>query len=176
MQPSVFFFPSSLNASPSKITESKATRMLESKHPDSFQQTVSLAFGATIILRQWTLSSPPTIAQTSRSTATSSLSPTPSLSLNHSLPLSQWYSNETNPWTLDYPPFFADFERVLSIFTNLINTQIVHLQEGLNYSFDTVVLFQRITMILFDLCLLYGVYRLTKDLDWIQGGEFRSGY
>jgi alpha-1,3-glucosyltransferase len=70
------------------------------------------------------------------------------LALTHSFPLSQWYSDETSPWTLDYPPFFAYFERVLSIFAN-----------------PTMVLFQRITMILFDLCLLYGVYRLTKDLD-----------
>jgi hypothetical protein len=87
------------------------------------------------------------------------------LALTLSLPFSQWYSDETSPWTLDYPPFFAYFERVLSIFANLIDTQIVHLQEGLNYSSDTVVLFQRIAMILSDLCLLYGVYRLTKDLD-----------
>jgi len=87
------------------------------------------------------------------------------LALTHSLPLSQWYFDETSPWTLDYPPFFAYYERFLSIFAHLIDPQIVHLQEGLNYSSNKVVYFQRVTVILSDLSLLYGVYRLTRNLD-----------
>ncbi|XP_047175093.1 probable dolichyl pyrophosphate Glc1Man9GlcNAc2 alpha-1,3-glucosyltransferase isoform X2 [Vigna umbellata] len=87
------------------------------------------------------------------------------LALTHSLPLSQWYFDETSPWTLDYPPFFAYFERFLSIFAHLIDPQIVHLQEGLNYSSNKVVYFQRVTAILSDLSLIYGVYRLTRNLD-----------
>ncbi|KAJ7961854.1 Alpha-1,3-glucosyltransferase [Quillaja saponaria] len=87
------------------------------------------------------------------------------LALTHSLPLSQWYFDETSPWTLDYPPLFAYFERFLSVFSHLIDPQIVHLHKGLNYSSNSVIYFQRITVILSDLCLLYGIHRLTRKLD-----------
>ncbi|KAL5560624.1 hypothetical protein UlMin_036835 [Ulmus minor] len=87
------------------------------------------------------------------------------LALTHSLPLAQWYFDESSPWTLDYPPFFAYFEWFLSSFAHFIDPQIVHLQKGLNYNSSTVVYFQRVTVILSDLCLLYGVYRLGRNLD-----------
>ncbi|CAN0900408.1 Probable dolichyl pyrophosphate Glc1Man9GlcNAc2 alpha-1,3-glucosyltransferase [Linum grandiflorum] len=87
------------------------------------------------------------------------------LALTRSLPISQWYSDETSPWTLDYPPLFAYFEYILSFFARLVDPQIVDINKGLNYKANTVVYFQRITVILSDLCLLYGVYRLTRKLE-----------
>lgn len=85
------------------------------------------------------------------------------LALTSSLPLSQWYSDETSPWTLDYPPLFAFFQRFLSIFAYFVDPKIVNLHQGLNYSANSVIYFQRLSVIVSDLCLYYGVYRLSRN-------------
>ncbi|KAH7572970.1 hypothetical protein JRO89_XS03G0043600 [Xanthoceras sorbifolium] len=87
------------------------------------------------------------------------------LALTRSLPLSNWYSDETSPWTLDYPPFFAYFERSLSLLAHLVDPRIVDIYNGLEYKANSVIYFQRISVILSDLFLVYGVYRLTRNLE-----------
>ncbi|KNA24082.1 hypothetical protein SOVF_018370 isoform A [Spinacia oleracea] len=87
------------------------------------------------------------------------------LATTHSLPLSHWYSDTTSQWTLDYPPFFAYFELFLSFIAAQIDPAIVNLHEGLNYKADSVIYFQRITVIVSDLILHYAIYRITRNLD-----------
>ncbi|KAG9452482.1 hypothetical protein H6P81_005386 [Aristolochia fimbriata] len=87
------------------------------------------------------------------------------LALTSSLPLSRWYQDETSPWTLDYPPLFAYFERFLAVFARLIDPVITDLHLGLDYSSNSVVVFQRLTVMVSDVVLFYGVYRLSKNLE-----------
>jgi hypothetical protein len=56
------------------------------------------------------------------------------------------------PIALDYPPFFAYFEKLLSIPAALIDPQIVKL-ENLNYDAWSVIAYQRTTVILTELVL-----------------------
>ncbi|XP_075094921.1 dolichyl pyrophosphate Glc1Man9GlcNAc2 alpha-1,3-glucosyltransferase-like isoform X1 [Nicotiana tabacum] len=88
------------------------------------------------------------------------------LAITHSLPLSQWYSDQTSPWTLDYPPFFAHFEHFLSFFASLVDPIMVHLHLGLNYKSQPTIYFQRLTVILSDFVLVFGIYRLTRNLGY----------
>nr|XP_043622479.1 probable dolichyl pyrophosphate Glc1Man9GlcNAc2 alpha-1,3-glucosyltransferase [Erigeron canadensis] len=87
------------------------------------------------------------------------------LALTHTLPLSQWYTDETSPWTLDYPPFFAYFERFLSFFASLVDPTITDLHNGLNYKALSVIIFQRLSVIASDTILIYSVYNLTRNLE-----------
>ncbi|KAL5973716.1 hypothetical protein ACLOJK_030372 [Asimina triloba] len=87
------------------------------------------------------------------------------LAVTSSLPLPQWYSDRTSPWTLDYPPLFAYFELFLSFFATLVDPTITDLRRGLDYAADSVVYFQRLTVTVADLGLLCGVYLFVKRLE-----------
>ena len=65
--------------------------------------------------------------------------------------LERFSSSRTYP-ALDYPPFFAYFEKALSIPASFIDPRIVDLN-NLDYSAWSVIAYQRTTVILTELVL-----------------------
>uniref|UniRef100_A0A7S1AES7 Alpha-1,3-glucosyltransferase n=1 Tax=Noctiluca scintillans TaxID=2966 RepID=A0A7S1AES7_NOCSC len=80
------------------------------------------------------------------------------LAITHSLPFSRWYFEDTSPWTLDYPPFFACFEWALSQVASVVDPQMLVL-ENLEYASPGTIIFQRATVLFGDLLLVAGVCR-----------------
>ncbi|KAH9329636.1 hypothetical protein KI387_001744, partial [Taxus chinensis] len=85
------------------------------------------------------------------------------LALTHSLPLSRWYTDESSPWTLDYPPFFAWFEKLLSMAAAWVDPQMLDLHLH-NYRAPTAIIFQRATVTLSDLLLYWALWRCCRKL------------
>jgi len=92
------------------------------------------------------------------------------LALTSSLPHSQWYTEATSPWTLDYPPFFAWFEYLLSLGARHVDPAMLQIQ-NLDYASWRTVLFQRFSVIITDLVLFLGCKSLAEALPKGQGGS-----
>ncbi|KWU47227.1 family 57 glycosyltransferase [Rhodotorula sp. JG-1b] len=80
------------------------------------------------------------------------------LAITHSLPLAKWYYDTTSEWTLDYPPFFAYFERILSGFAYIVDPGIVRL-DNLGYDATTALYFQRATVVISEIVLILAAFR-----------------
>jgi alpha-1,3-glucosyltransferase len=50
------------------------------------------------------------------------------LAVTYSLPMKEWYTNATSPWTLDYPPLFAYFERCIAAVAAWVEPEMLVVQ------------------------------------------------
>ncbi|KAJ2456613.1 glycosyl transferase [Coemansia sp. RSA 2424] len=91
------------------------------------------------------------------------------LAITNSLPLSKWYLDDGSEWTLDYPPFFAWFEWVLSLAARWWDPRIVQL-DNLGYAAMSCVAFQRLTVVVSELVLFTALRRFVRA----SGGTTQS--
>lgn len=85
------------------------------------------------------------------------------LAVTHNLSHHKWYYENTSEWTLDYPPLFAWFEFALSQVAWYFDPGMLVL-ENLNYSTEKTILFQRLSVIVSDIVLMFATYRCCKTL------------
>lgn len=77
------------------------------------------------------------------------------MAITANLPMKKWYYNSVSQWTLDYPPFFAYFERGLAFVAEYVDHDILTIQSEPLMN-NSVLIFQRFSVVFFD--LLYVSY------------------
>uniref|UniRef100_A0A7E4VGV6 Alpha-1,3-glucosyltransferase n=1 Tax=Panagrellus redivivus TaxID=6233 RepID=A0A7E4VGV6_PANRE len=95
------------------------------------------------------------------------------MAITHHEPLGQWYFNNVSRWTLDYPPFFAYFEKALSIVAAKIDEDMLIVSEEPIMDGD-VLLFQRLSVIAVDLVFIIASGLLADAITQASGDLWPS--
>ena len=92
------------------------------------------------------------------------------LAITNSLPLSKWYYDTTSQWTLDYPPFFAWFQKFCSMVASLVLSPETLKLSATAIETHELLVFHRLTVIVSDVVYFYAVYEwinfLSRDYDF----------
>ncbi|KAH9285544.1 putative dolichyl pyrophosphate Glc1Man9GlcNAc2 alpha-1,3-glucosyltransferase [Echinococcus granulosus] len=94
------------------------------------------------------------------------------LAITYCTNISEWYSEATSKWTLDYPPFFAYFEWALAQIGSKLDPKMVVLSTE-TYSSLTTIYFQRITVLLSECLLLYSICSMLHKIFGPLGDKAR---
>lgn len=91
------------------------------------------------------------------------------LAITHNLPINKWYFESTSQWTLDYPPFFAWFEKLWSLLARIWCSDCLIISKNAIET-NHVILFQRTSVIVSDIVYLYAIYQwlvfLSRDFSF----------
>jgi alpha-1,3-glucosyltransferase len=80
------------------------------------------------------------------------------LAITASLPQTEWYFDAGSEWTLDYPPLFAWFERLLGLAAYYVDPVMLSLT-SLEYASYRTILFQRLSVVLSDIVLFGAIVK-----------------
>lgn len=83
--------------------------------------------------------------------------------LTYNLPLSQWYTDISSVWTLDYPPLFAYFECMLAHVLAWIHPRLLDLSNH-NYAAPAAVAALRLTVLAWDPLLISAAVAFQNQL------------